>query len=497
MTTPYLLAIDQGTTGTKVVLADLNGFIKNKSYLEISQFFPRPGWVEHDPLEILHSVYLAAEKAISRSGIKSNQIAAIGITNQRETVIVWDRKTGRPLHKAIVWQDKRTADYCESLANSATERIIRRKTGLRADPYFSATKIRWMIRKIPRVNTAVRKHDLRVGTVDAWLLWNLTGGKHHATDFTNASRTMLFDIRKMKWSAELLDIFNVPADCLPRVQKSTDLFGLTAKAGPFPKGIPIHAMAGDQQSALYGEGCYEPGDVKTTYGTGCFVMQNTGARRVFSDQGLLSTIACDAEGMPVYAMEGSVFIAGAAIQWMRDGLGLIRRADETEKIAKSVNDTGGVFMIPAFVGLGAPYWDSRCRGAILGLTRGTGRAHIVRAALESIAYQVADVVDAMKKTSGLQIREMKADGGASKNAFLMQFQSDLLGMTVKRSSNPESTAWGALKLAARGAGLCKDVGIMDRRTLHDEFRPKIDKKKAKRMRNEWLSRVERVLTCRK
>ncbi len=468
----YILSIDQGTTGTRVVVVNKRGFIKSKDYSEFLQYFPHPGWVEHDPEEIWNSTLRVAKKALAGANVSPSQIAAIGITNQRETTVLWDRITGKPLHRAIVWQDRRTSDFCDHLKKRGLSKTFQNKTGLVLDPYFSATKINWLMKHIPSAQHKIREGKALFGTIDTWLLWNLTGGKSHATDFSNASRTLLFNIHTQSWDKELLKIFNVPAHCLPQASASNSLFGKTVKIGPFVSGIPIHGMAGDQQAALYGQGCYDPGTVKNTYGTGCFAVLNTGRKPVLSKHGLLTTIACDRKGKPVYALEGSVFIAGAVIQWVRDGLQFIKDASETEKIAFSLDDTGGVHVVPAFVGLGAPYWDSRARGAILGITRGTKREHIVKAALESIAYQAVDVIDTMKQESHLPIGELKVDGGATKNKYLMQFQADLLGVKIKRTSILESTAWGAAKLAGIGSGFAAPQAVDSRIEVRLIFTPR-------------------------
>lgn len=492
--TSYLLAIDQGTTGTRVITVDAKGFIKSRSYLEIKQFFPRPAWVEHNPDEILKSVLKVAHRAIQTARISPLQISAIGITNQRETVVAWDRMTGKPLYRAIVWQDRRTADFCERLRKQGVEPYIRKKTGLLLDPYFSGTKLNWLCKNIGEIYNRAQRRNLLVGTIDTWLLWNLTGGKVHATDFTNASRTLLFDITRKRWSPELLEIFGISPTCLPTVQPSASLFGATAKIGPFPPGIPIYAMAGDQQAALYGQGCYDAGAIKNTYGTGSFLVLNTGRKKVLSKHGLLTTLACDRFGRPVYALEGSIFISGAAVQWLRDGLELIRKASDTEELSRSVRDTGGVYVVPAFVGLGAPYWDSECRGAILGLTRGTGKAHIGRAVLEAIAYQTADVIRAMKRDSRLAMKALRVDGGASANGFLMQFQADILGMRVERSSVIESTAWGIAKLAACSAGVWPDVRKIDRAIRYRIYNFLMSAARRKNLYSGWISSVHRILS---
>ncbi len=490
----YILSIDQGTTGSRVLIVDKKGFIKAKSYSEFPQYFPQPGWVEHDPQEILQTTLRVATEVFQKSGLSPSSIASIGITNQRETTTVWDSVTGRPFHRAIVWQDRRTSDLCESLKKQGLEKMVRKKTGLVLDPYFSATKLNWLLKHVGRIRAQLRKGRALFGTIDTWLLWNLTGGKRHATDYSNASRTLLFNIQKKSWDGDLLKVFGVPASCLPEAKPSASFFGKTVKMGPFPAGIPIYGMLGDQQAALYGQGCYQPGTIKNTYGTGCFTVLNTGRKFVLSKRGLLTTIACDRRGNPVYALEGSVFIAGAVIQWIRDGLRFIKKAGESEKIAASLKDTGGVYVVPAFVGLGAPYWDSRARGAILGITRGTRREHIVKAALDSIAYQTVDVINTMKEDSRLRIAELKVDGGATQNAYLMQFQADLLGLKIKRSSMLESTAWGAAKLAGIASGFWNTVAEVDQNLRYRIFTHRFSVTSRYKLYQGWCENVRRVLT---
>lgn len=493
----YILALDQGTTGSRAVLIDKQGFIKGKSYTEFPQYFPQPGWVEHHPGEILKATFSVIRGALREARIQPDKIAAIGITNQRETVVCWDRSTGRPLHRAIVWQDRRTSEICSALKRRGLADFVRNKTGLVLDPYFSATKIQWLLKHVPGLRRKAAQGRVCFGTVDAWILWNLTQGKSYATDFSNASRTMLFNIRTRKWDPELLKIFGVPETVLPEVRPSAYLFGKTAGSGGLPPGIPIAGIAGDQQAALFGQGCYEPGSSKNTYGTGCFLVLNSGHKMVTSKSGLLTTIACDRKGGPVFALEGSIFIGGAVIQWVRDGLGFIKTAVESEKIAKAVRDTRGVTLVPAFVGLGAPYWDAEARGAILGLTRGTRREHIVRAALESIAYQVADVLEAMRKDSHLSVRELKVDGGATENYTLMQFQADMLGIPIRRSSRLESTVWGAAKLAGLASGFWPDPGRIDRAVHYRTFHPRFSSAERKRRHAAWRESVRRILTVQK
>ena len=435
---PYILSIDQGTTGTTVLLIDTYGEIVARSYCEFTQRYPRPGWVEHDATEIWEVTHKIIADLVNTHEV-AQQIAAIGLANQRETTVVWERSTGKPIHPAIVWQCRRTSAVCADLKAQGFEELVRAKTGLVLDPYFSATKIAWILDSVNGARVRAERGELAFGTIDAWLLWNLTAGGVHATDYTNASRTMLLNIDTLTWDDELLTVFRVPERILPKVQPSVSTFGKTKNIDPLPNGIPISGIAGDQQAALFGQLCTQPRMAKNTYGTGCFLMLNTGERRVHSKSGLLTTLACGFDKKPVYALEGSVFITGAAVQWLRDGLQIIKSASETEAIAASVADSDGVFVVPAFTGLGAPYWDANAQGAILGLTRGTTRAHIVRATLESIALQTADVVTAMIADAGIGLDRLRVDGGAVVNNFLMQFQADVLGIDVER---PTLSAYG-------------------------------------------------------
>ncbi len=489
----FILAIDQGTTGTRALLYDRRGGIRANAYQEFRQHYPKPGWVEHDSQEILRSTLNVVGRALTHARISSVKIAAIGITNQRETTVLWERKTGRPVSRAIVWQDRRTADFCGSLKRKGFESLFRRKTGLVLDPYFSGTKIRWLLDTIPGLRRRAVRGEILFGTIDTWLLWNLTGGKAHATDATNASRTLLLNLKKVAWDRELLKALRIPASLLPEVHASSFRFGRTANLGPFKAGIPICALVGDQQGALYGQGCYEAGEMKNTYGTGCFLVMNQGKLYRQPAEGLLGTLACDREGRPAYALEGAVFIAGAAIQWLRDGLGLIQKAAETERIARNLKDTGGVIVIPAFTGLGAPHWDPHVRGAIFGLTRGTGREHLIKATLESIAYQTADVFEAMAQVVGRRPRFLKVDGGAAANNYLMQFQADLLGVPVLRSDRTESTAWGAAKLAGLASGFWKEVETVDRLRRYRKFLPRLGAKERLKRLQTWRSAVSRLL----
>ena len=456
----YVAALDQGTTSSRALLFDENGRAVASAQEEFPQIYPRPGWVEHDPRDLLSSQFGALRAAMRAGCVAAEEIAALGIANQRETVLLWDKFTGKPVYNAIVWQCRRTSAFCEQLARTHGEMIYSR-TGLRTDAYFSASKAKWLLDNVPFARERAEKGELLFGTVDTYLIWHLTGGKVHATDYTNASRTMLFNIHTLSWDGELCRLFGVPMQILPEVRPSGADFGVTEKS-LFGAEIPVCAAAGDQQAALFGHLCTEEGTGKTTYGTGCFLLVNTGGRALRSQNGLLTTLAAseDRVGRPQYALEGSVFVGGAAVQWLRDGLGLISSAAETEEIAKSVPDTGGVSFVPAFVGLGAPHWDAECRGMLAGITRGTTRAHIVRAALESIALQVFDVVHAMEQDLRAEIARLCVDGGASANNFLMQFQADILGAEIVRPACAETTALGAAYLAGLHAGVYSDVAFL-------------------------------------
>jgi glycerol kinase len=468
-----IVAIDEGTTGVRAIAVDDRGRLADSAYTEFRQIYPQPGWVEHDPNEIWQATLEVLGKVVKDA-------TAIGITNQRETTVVWDRKTGRPVYNAVVWQCRRTADGCAALRRRGLAPTIRRKTGLVIDAYFSATKIEWILKNIRP------KGDLAFGTIDSWLLWNLTGGKVHATDETNASRTMLYNIDRRDWDADLLKLFKIPRSMLPEVRGSTASYGTTSLFG---REIPIVGIAGDQQAALFGQGCVRKGSMKNTYGTGCFMMVNTGPQRRDSKAGMLTTLACGPKGETVYALEGAVFIAGAAIQYLRDSLKIIEKAEETEALARSIPNTGGVYLVPAFVGLGAPYWDADARGAIVGLTRGSGRAEIARAALESIAYQTRDMIEA----GGVKVGELRVDGGATANEFLMQFQADVLGARIVRPKTTGSTALGAAYLAGVGSGLWKsrdELGLEVDRV----FEPKMPRKEADALFAGWKKAVDRVLS---
>jgi len=492
---PFVAAIDQGTTGTTVLVFDRRGRVAGRAYSEFSQHYPKPGWVEHDADEIWRVTLAVLRQAVRRAGARGKDVVALGITNQRETTVLWDRRTGRPVSRAIVWQDRRTAPLCEALRKRGKEGLVRRRTGLVLDPYFSATKVAWLLRSVRGLAARAARGEVCFGTIDSWLLWRLTGGAVHATDRTNASRTLLYDIRRHRWDPELCSLFDVPMSMLPAVVSSAGECGV-ATPDILGAPVPIAGIAGDQQAALFGQGCVEPGMAKNTYGTGCFLLMNTGRRAVTSRHGLLTTVACDAYGGPAYALEGSVFVAGAAMQWLRDGLGLIARAGDSEALARSVDSTLGVYFVPAFVGLGAPYWDPDARGAITGLTRGVTRAHLVRAALESLAFQTRDVVDAMVADGGT-LRTLRVDGGASANDFLMQFQADVLGVPVERPALVETTAMGAAYLAGLATGFWKTPAELGRtRRIAKRFRPQRSTGLRAAAYRGWVDAVARVRSRR-
>lgn len=489
----YILSIDQGTTGSRAIIYDKNGKNIASAYQEFPQYFPKPGWVEHNPEEIWESVNNSIQGVLKKVPAKS--IAAIGITNQRETTVIWDRETGKPVYNAIVWQCRRTADRCDKLKKKGEAEFFRKKTGLPIDAYFSATKIEWILKNVKGALSKAQKGQLCFGTTDTWILWKLTGGNTHATDYTNASRTMLFNIDKLKWDADILRKFYIPASILPEVKKSSGIFGRTIAIGKLPAGIPITGIAGDQQAALFGQMCFEPGSMKNTYGTGCFALFNTGKKRLVSKYGLITTLACGPLGEPVYALEGAIFVAGSAIQWLRDGLKILAKASDSEKIAKSVKNNAGVYFVPALVGLGAPYWDQDARGSIYGITRGTSYSHIVRAALEAMCYQTRDVLEAMQKDSGLKIKDLKIDGGAAANNFLCQFQSDILGVSVIRPRTIETTASGAAYLAGLAIGYWKNTAELKKQWKKDKvFKPEISESESSELYKNWLKAVGRTLS---
>jgi len=490
----YILAIDQGTTGSRAIVYDKHGCRIASAYEEFPQYFPQPGWVEHDPEEIWLSVYRPIQEVLRQ--VSPDSIAGIGITNQRETAIVWDKDTGEPVYNAIVWQCRRTAERCSLLnAISGEPEFFRSRTGLPIDAYFSATKIEWILENIPSVREKAQQGKLIFGTTDTWLLWKLTGGKVHATDFTNASRTMLFNIERLAWDDELLERFGIPQSMLPEPRPSSGVTGHTVEQGALPSGIPIAGIAGDQQAALFGQACFKPGTMKNTYGTGSFALMNTGKKRPVSNHGLIVTIGCGERGEPVYALEGAVFVAGAAIQWLRDGLKILPSAPESERMATAVEDNAGVYFVPALSGLGAPYWDQDARGSIFGLTRGANANHLVRAALEAICYQTKDVLDAMQKDSGLTIRSLKIDGGATANNFMCQFQADLLGIDVIRPRVVETTSLGAAYLAGLALGYWNDSTDICACWQEDTtFSPQMSPDKAAKLYHGWKEAVRRMLT---
>ncbi len=491
----YLLALDQGTTSSRSIVFDLSGKIIASSQREFPQIFPHRGWVEHDPDDIWNTQLSVAREALAKAGADVHDIYGIGITNQRETTIVWDRATGRPVYNAIVWQCRRTAEYCDYIKSGELCEDIRRKTGLLIDAYFSATKLKWILDNVPGTRERAEKGELCFGTVDSWLIFNLTGGKVHATDLSNASRTMLFNINTLEWDEDLLRLFDIPHAILPKVMSSSCIFGETVP-DLFGAAIPVAGVAGDQQAALFGQCCFDAGSVKNTYGTGGFMLMNTGERPVMSENGLLTTIAWGIGDSAVnYALEGSVFVCGAAIQWLRDGLGLIAKASETEAIGRSVENSAGVWFIPAFVGLGAPYWDPYARGALLGLTRGTTRAHVVRAVLESMAYQTADVLELMEKEAGVSMTSLKVDGGASANNLLLEIQADLLGTPIIRPRCIETTALGAANLAGLATGAFSSLSeISASWQCERRFEPSISDEERSERLTGWRQAVGRVLT---
>ena len=489
---PHLLALDQGTTSSRALVFDGGGALAALAQREFTQSFPRPGWVEHDPEEIWSSQLAVAREALARAGLTAADVAAIGIANQRETVVVWDRATGRPVGPAIVWQDRRTAAHCTALKQAGKEELLRARTGLLLDPYFSATKLSWILEHVPGVRAGAEAGRLAFGTVDSWLLWRLTGGSVHATDVTNASRTLLWDIHRQTWDDELLDFFGIPRALLPAVRSSSEVYGETLSE-LFGSPIPVAGIAGDQQAALAGQACVRPGMAKNTYGTGCFLLMNTGDRPIASRHQLLTTPAWRIGARTDYALEGSVFTGGAVVQWLRDGLGLIRTSAEIEALAGSVPDAGGVVLVPAFTGLGAPHWDPYARGALVGITRGTTGGHIARAALESIALQVADVLAAMEADSGVPLAELRVDGGAAANDLLLQLQADVIGVPVARPALLETTALGAAFLAGLAVGLVRDLDDLAAHWQAERvFEPAMDRGRAAAMRQSWARAVERA-----
>ncbi|MCH1931939.1 glycerol kinase GlpK [Shewanella sp. A25] len=488
----YVVALDQGTTSSRAIVFGHDANIVSVSQREFSQIYPNPGWVEHDPMEIWASQSSVLIESLARAGIRSDEVAAIGITNQRETTIIWEKATGRPIYNAIVWQCRRSFEICEQLKAQGLEEYVRDNTGLLLDPYFSGTKIKWILDNVPNAREQAERGELLFGTVDTWLLWKLTEGKVHVTDPTNAARTLLFNIHSLNWDKHLLEALGIPEAMLPEVKPSCSIYGTTRIAGEGSE-INVAGIAGDQQAALFGQLCVEPGMAKNTYGTGCFLLMNTGDKAVRSSNGLLTTIAVGPKGEANYALEGAVFMGGATIQWLRDELGLIRDASDTEYFAAKVADTNGVYLVPAFVGLGAPYWDPNARGAIFGLTRGANRNHIIRAALESIAYQSKDLLDAMIQDSGVSLKRLKVDGGAVANDFLMQFQADITDVEVLRPNVCETTALGAAFLAGLAVGFWQSVTDLEHRASIDKhFMPNIDAKRREHLYTGWLDAVSRT-----
>ena len=488
----YVVALDQGTTSSRCIIFDRDQRIVGVAQREFTQIYPKPGWVEHDPMEIWSSQYSVLTEALAQTGIAPEDIAATGITNQRETTIVWDKHTGRPIYNAIVWQCRRTAGLCEQLKkDQAFTDYIQQHTGLLIDAYFSATKIKWILDQVEGARERAAAGELLFGTVDSWLVWKLTGGKAHVTDYTNASRTMLFDIEKLCWDAHICQTLDIPQAMLPQVMDSSTIYGTVNLQGVE---VPIAGIAGDQQAALFGQACFAPGEAKNTYGTGCFLLMNTGSRLCRSQNGLVSTIAVGLNGQVEYALEGSVFVGGAVIQWVRDELRFITESRDAEYYASKVPDTGGVYLVPAFTGLGAPHWDMYARGALVGLTRGTSREHIIRAAQESIAYQVYDLVEAMEKDTGIPLSALNADGGASRDKFLMQFQSDILNKPLHRPAITETTALGAACLAGLAVGMWKDrEELRQRRLLSQNYQPHMDQARREQLLRGWHKAVGRSL----
>ncbi len=487
----YIMAIDQGTTGTTVLIIDHVGSVVSRAYREFSQIYPQPGWVEHDPEEIWETTYQVARQALQLGGLRAQNINGIGITNQRETTIVWEKSTGRPITNAIVWQCRRTAPICEQMKAANMDDAIRSKTGLVIDAYFSATKLAWILDSMPQARQMAENGDLLFGTVDSYLVWKMTGGQIHITDYSNASRTMLYNINTLEWDQELLDYFAIPRNMLPQVVSSSAVYGETF-SGLFDSPVLVAGVAGDQQAALFGQTCFQPGCAKNTYGTGCFLLMNTGGQLIASPHGLLTTIGWGIDNRIDYALEGSIFIAGAAIQWLRDEMKIISSAAESEILAISIPDNGGVYLVPAFVGLGAPHWDMYARGTVVGLTRGAGRAHLTRAALESLAYQTYDILEVMARDADIKLESLKVDGGVAANNFLMQFQADMLGVAVERPQVTETTAMGAAFLAGLATGYWKDLDELKAiRQVDKSFVPRMAEEPRRKLLEGW----QRAMFC--
>ncbi|MED3824761.1 glycerol kinase GlpK [Priestia flexa] len=490
----YILSLDQGTTSSRAMLFNKKGEIVHVAQKEFTQYFPNPGWVEHNANEIWGSILSVIASCLSESGVTPKQIEAIGITNQRETAVVWEKATGKPVYNAIVWQSRQTAGICEELKEKGYNDTFRSKTGLLIDAYFSGTKVKWILDNVEGAREKAENGELLFGTIDTWLIWKLSGGKAHVTDYSNASRTLMFNIYDLQWDDELLDILSVPKSMLPEVKPSSEVYGHTVNYHFFGHHIPIAGAAGDQQAALFGQACYEKGMAKNTYGTGCFMLMNTGEKAVKSDHGLLTTLAWGVDGKVEYALEGSIFVAGSAIQWLRDGLRMFKDAKETEKYANRVDSTDGVYMVPAFVGLGTPYWDSDVRGAMFGLTRGTKKEHFIRATLEALAYQTKDVLSAMEADSGITLKTLRVDGGAVKNNFLMQFQSDLLNVPVERPEINETTALGAAYLAGLAVGYWKDrEEIAQQWNMEKSFEPDMEESRREDLYAGWKKAVNAAM----
>lgn len=491
MSDKYVLSIDQGTTSSRAMIFDQNGEVVGVSQKEFEQIFPKAGWVEHNANEIWSSILSCLASVLNDNDIKPSQIASIGITNQRETAVVWDKNTGRPIYNAIVWQSRQTQDICDDLKSKDLEATFRDKTGLLLDPYFSGTKVKWILDHVEGAREKAENEDLLFGTIDTWIVWKLSGGKAHITDYTNASRTLMYNIFELKWDDELLEHLTVPKSMLPEVKSSSEVYVETDPVHFFGQQVPIAGIAGDQQAALFGQACFNKGEAKNTYGTGCFMLMNTGTEAVISDHGLLTTIAYGINGEVKYALEGSIFVAGSAIQWLRDSMRMFNDASISEDYAMKVEDNNGVYVVPAFVGLGTPYWDSEARGAVFGLTRGATKEHFVRATLESLAYQTKDVINAMEEDAKIELKTLRADGGAVKNNFLMQFQSDILDVPVERTKVNEATALGAAYLAGLAVGYYEDVEQIKQKTeIEKTFESNMDNEQRKKLYSGWVSAVE-------
>ena len=491
----YILSLDQGTTSSRAILFNQKGQVVHVAQKEFTQYFPNPGWVEHDANEIWGSILAVIATVLSESGVKAEQIAGIGITNQRETTVLWDKESGQPIYHAIVWQSRQTKEICEDLIIKGYQDVFKQKTGLLIDAYFSATKVKWILDHVEGAREKAEHGELLFGTIDTWIIWKLSGGQAHVTDYSNASRTLMFNIYDLKWDEELLKILTIPQSMLPEVKSSSEIYANTARDHFFGKEVPIAGVAGDQQAALFGQACFEKGMAKNTYGTGCFMLMNTGEKPVQSQHGLLTTIAWGINGKVEYALEGSIFVAGAAIQWLRDGMRMLKHSSDSETYALKVDSAEGVYVVPAFVGLGTPYWDSDVRGAVFGLTRGTSKEHFIRATLESLAYQTKDVLAAMEEDSGIKLKTLRVDGGVVKNNFLMEFQSNLLNVTVERSQINETTALGAAYLAGLAVGYWNSqVEIAENWAIESTFHPKMKEEDRQHLYNGWKKAVKAAMS---